>query len=220
MSNRTLGMSDLLYDYIQSVSVRENDCLAQLREETASLANSGMQISPDQGQFMTLLVQMLNVRRIIEIGVFTGYSSLSMAQALPEDGLIIACDISEEWTTIARKYWAKAGVSNKIDLRLAPAVNTVQELLDEYGPGSFDMAFIDADKSNYIAYYESCLKLIRSGGLIMVDNTLWSGAVADSTRQDSDTRAIRQLNQLIADDSRVHSSLLTIGDGLTLALKL
>jgi len=168
---------------------------------------------------MALLVTILNARRVIEIGVFTGYSALWIAQSLPDNGLLIACDVNEEWTSIARKHWAQAGVSAKIDLRVAPAIETTQSLITETGGNSFDMAFIDADKANYIAYYEHCLKLIRPGGLILIDNTLWGGDVADSSQQDDDTKTIRRLNQLIADDPRVRSSLLTIGDGLTLAHK-
>ena len=219
MSNRTLEISDVLYDYIQSVSVHESDILKQLRSETSHLAQRGMQISPEQGQFMSLLVKLLRAERVIEIGVFTGYSSLCIAQSLSDNGLLVACDINEEWTTIAEKYWQQANMSAKIDLRLAPALETIEILNREYGSASFDMAFIDADKSNYLAYYESCLNLIRPGGLILIDNTLWGGNVADMSKQDDDTRAIRQLNLFIASDSRVYSSLLTIGDGLTLAIK-
>ncbi len=219
MSRRTLEISDALYNYLQSVTVDEIPVLRQLRMETAKLAGSEMQISPEQGQFMSLLMRLLNASRVIEIGVFTGYSALCIAKELPSDGLLVACDVSEEWTNIARQYWARSGVADKIDLRLAPATDTTQRLLEEFGASSFDAAFIDADKSNYLIYYENCLELLRPGGLLMVDNTLWGGSVANPEKQDNDTNAIRHLNQFIAGDPRVRSSLLTIGDGLTLALK-
>jgi caffeoyl-CoA O-methyltransferase len=183
------------------------------------MRHAGMQISPDQGQFMALLVQMLGARRTIEIGVFTGYSALSVALALPPEGRVIACDVNEEWTSIGRKHWQKAGVAGKIDLRLAPALETLDKLLAA-GEGSYDFAFIDADKGNYLAYYERCLKLVRRGGLIAIDNTLWSGKVADPAVTEGDTVAIRAFNDALHADKRVALSLLPVGDGLTLALKL
>ena len=208
-----------IYEYITAVSVREPPVLARLREETAPMPRSTMQITPDQGQFMALLVQMLGARRTLEIGVFTGYSSLVVALALPADGRIIACDVSEEYTSIARRYWQEAGVDHKIDLRLRPALETLRELLSGGQRGTFDFAFIDADKTNYDSYYESALKLLRPGGLIMIDNVLWSGRVADPSENDPDTVALRALNQKLHSDSRVALSMLPVGDGVTLALK-
>ncbi len=219
MSTRTLGLSDALNAYLHSVTIKETSFQQRLRAETAKLAQSNMQISPEQGQFMALLTKLINARSALEIGVFTGYSALSVAQAMPADGRIIACDVSEEWTAIAKSYWADAGVASKIDLRLAPAVETLEALVQELGGNHFDMAFIDADKVNYLQYYEYCLTLVRPGGLILVDNTLWDGAVADPTVQDEDTVAIRELNQHIAQDSRVDSTLVTIADGVTMVLK-
>ena len=178
-----------------------------------------MQISPEQGQFMRLLVKALGIRRAIEIGVYTGYSSLSVALAMPEDGRIIACDVSEEWTSIARRYWKEAGVDHKIELRLAPALETLDILIENDLGNSFDFAFIDADKAGYKVYYERTLALLRPGGLIAVDNTLWNGSVADMSNQTEDTIAIRELNELIHADERVDMSQLPVGDGLTLALK-
>jgi caffeoyl-CoA O-methyltransferase len=178
-----------------------------------------MQISPEQGQFMALLVELIGARRILEVGTFTGYSALAVALALPPDGRVITCDINEEMTAIARRYWAEAGVADKIDLRLAPAIDTLDELLAEGQAGQFDFAFIDADKTNYLAYYERTLELLRSGGLIAIDNVLWNGAVADPERQDDDTSAIRALNEAVHADDRVSLSLLPISDGLTLARK-
>jgi len=212
-------VDDKLYQYIQAVSVREPEVLKQLREETAQQKHAIMQISPDQGQYMSLLVQLLSARRIIEIGTFTGYSSLAMALAMPDDGQLIACDVSDEWTQIARKYWQKAGVSHKIDLRIAPALYTLQQLIDEALSNTFDMVFIDADKANQEAYYEKALTLVRPGGLIAIDNVLWFGAVADETKQDADTQAIRGTNLKIRNDKRVDISLVPIGDGVLLARK-
>jgi len=199
--------------------LREPELLARLRAETSELPLAMMQIAPEQGQFMQLLVKALGVRRAIEVGVFTGYSSLCVALAMPDDGRIIACDVNEKWTAIARRYWAEAGVDHKIELRLAPATETLDTLIDSGLTASFDFAFIDADKAGYMDYYERALTLVRSGGLIAVDNTLWNGSVADETNQKEDTRAIRALNSHIHADDRVDISLLPIGDGLTLALK-
>jgi len=220
MSSKPTPLSDTLYDYLLKHSLRETDEQRDLRKKTAKMKHGGMQISPDQGQFMALLARLLNAKRAIEVGVFTGYSSLSVALAMPADGKLIACDVSEEWTRIAREYWKKAGVEKKIDLRLAPATGTLDQLLAEGGAGRYDFAFIDADKGNYIAYYERCLELMRAGGLIAVDNTLWNGRVADKSRKEPDTLAIRAFNDHVHRDKRVAVSLLAIGDGLTLALKL
>jgi len=219
MSSRTLNLTAQVYDYLLAHSLREAPVLRELREETAPLKHGGMQISPEQGQLMALLVKLLDARRTIEVGVFTGYSSLAVALALPEDGRVIACDLNEEWTAIARRYWQKAGVAHKIDLRIAAASRTLDTLLREGGAGAYDFAFIDADKGNYLAYYEKCLELTRRGGIIAIDNTLWSGSVADPAIEDDDTRAIRALNDKLHADARIDLSLLPIGDGLTLALK-
>ncbi|HVS63552.1 MAG TPA: class I SAM-dependent methyltransferase [Thermoanaerobaculia bacterium] len=220
MSTRTLQLDDRIHDYLLRFGVREPELLARLREETAGLGElSRMQISPEQGQLMALLVRAIGARRILEIGTFTGYSALRMALALPEDGVVVACDVSEEWTTIARRYWREAGVAAKIDLRLAPALETLEALSAEASP-SFDLAFIDADKGNYRAYYERCLELVRSGGLIAIDNVFWHGDVADDEKRDEDVTAIRELNAVLRDDDRIEISLVPIGDGLTLALKL
>jgi len=198
---------------------REHPVLAALREETAKVKHSGMQIGPEQGQLMALLVQMLGARNTIEVGVYTGYSSLAVALALPEEGRVVACDLNEEWTAIAKRYWERAGVAHKIDLRLAAATRTLDQLLREGGAGRYDFAFIDADKPNYAKYFEQCMQLVRSGGLIAIDNTLWSGAVADPAVHDADTDAIRALNDALHRDARIALSLLPVGDGLTLALK-
>jgi predicted O-methyltransferase YrrM len=219
MSERTLNLDPALYSYLLNHSVREHPALRELREATAGMPHAGMQISPEQGQFMALLVRLVNAKRTLEIGVFTGYSAMSVALALPSDGKIVACDVSEEWTAMARKHWAKAGVAAKIDLRLAPALQTLDKLIADGAAGTFDFAFIDADKTNYLAYYERCLTLVRRGGLIAVDNTLWSGAVADPRNGERDTVAIRAFNDALHHDGRVEISLLPVGDGLTLALK-
>lgn len=219
MSNQTIGLDDRLYSYLLSATLREVDVLAQLRQETAEHPQAQMQISPEQGQFMALLVQLMGAKKTLEIGVFSGYSALAVAMALPADGQIVACDISEEFTAIARPYWEKATVTNKIDLRIAPALDTLEALIAAGESGNFDFAFIDADKSNYDAYYEKSLQLIRPGGLIAVDNTLWYGRVADPEVQDSRTQKIRALNEKVRDDIRVTTSLVPIGDGLLLALK-
>jgi len=219
MSNRSIVLTDSLYEYLAEVSLREAPLLLALREETASMSNRAMQISPEQGQFMALLVRLMGARRCLEVGVFTGYSSLATALALPEDGRIVACDVSEEWTAMARRYWRAAGVQHKIDLRLAPATQTLDGLLGTGQAGSYDLAFIDADKTNYLAYYERVLALLRPGGLVLVDNTLWSGRVADPEVGDEDTVALRRFNEVLHRDERVDLSLLPMGDGLTLARK-
>ena len=220
MANKTLSLTDNVYDYLLSASLREPEILRKLRDETAKDPMARMQIAPEQGQFMALLVQLMCAKKCIEIGVYTGYSSLCVALALPPDGKITACDSSEEWTQIARRYWQEAGVAQKIELRLAPALKTLDALLAENRAGSFDFAFIDADKENYPAYYERCLKLLRRGGLIAVDNTLWSGRVAEPDNQEADTVALREFNRKLHHDQRIALSLLPVGDGLTLALKL
>jgi caffeoyl-CoA O-methyltransferase len=219
MSKRSISLTDSLYDYLLSVSLREPDLLLKLREETAADPAANMQISPEQGQFMGLLARLMGARRCLEIGVFTGYSSLAIALALPEDGRIVACDISEKWTSVARRYWAAAGVAHKIDLRLATAMETLDRLLADGEAGTFDFAFIDADKENYVGYYERALQLLRSGGLVVADNTLWSGRVADPENAEADTVALRHFNELLHGDSRVDLSLVPIGDGLSLARK-
>lgn len=220
MSNRTITIDDRLYEYLLGVSLREPGVLVRLRAETMKLPRAGMQISPEQGQFMALLVKLMGARLVLEIGTFTGYSALAMALALPADGRLVACDVSEEWTATARRYWKEAGVDARIELRLAPALQTLRELLEAGSAGSFDLIFIDADKGNYLAYYEPGLDLLRPGGLIAVDNTLWDGRVADDAVDDDDTRAIRAFNAALHDDARVDLSLVPIGDGLTLARKL
>jgi predicted O-methyltransferase YrrM len=217
MSSRTLQITPTLYEYLMDVGLRESPTAAALRVETAKLPMAMMQISPEQGAFMQLLVKLLGVRRALEVGTFTGYSALAVAEAMPADGRLVACDVSEEWTGIGRRHWAAAGVADKIDLRLGPAVATLDDLLAKGGRDTFDFAFIDADKSNYDNYYERALKLVRVGGLIGIDNTLWNGAVVDASRQDDDTKAIRALNTKVHGDKRVDVVLLPIGDGLTLA---
>jgi predicted O-methyltransferase YrrM len=219
LSNRTLSIDDRVYDYLLSVSLRETDLLKQLREETAGIQYSEMQISPEQGQFMAILIKLIGARRAIEIGTFTGYSSICLANALPDDGELICCDDSEEWTEMARKYWKLAGLEGKINFKLGNALDTLQQLIDDGQAGSFDFVFIDADKQSYQQYYELSLTLLRDGGLMAVDNTLWSGDVADPENTAPGTRAIRQFNDMVRDDKRVDISLVTIGDGLTLVRK-
>jgi predicted O-methyltransferase YrrM len=213
MANRTLTLTDELVDYVRRHQPPEHPVLARLRERTAELPESNMQIAPEQAAFMALLVRLLEARRILEIGTFTGYSSTAMALALPPDGRIVCCDVSREWTDIARQAWTDAGVADRVDLRLAPATETLAELEDD----AFDMAFIDADKPGYDAYYEGCLRVVRPGGLILIDNVLWSGRVADRDEDDESTRIIRALNAKIADDERVEQTLLPLADGITMA---
>lgn len=215
--SRQITLSDELLAYLRAVSLREPESLRRLREETAKLPMAGMQISPDQGQLMALLVRLIGARRCLEVGTFTGYSSLAVALALPAEGRVVCCDVSEEYTAVARRAWASAGVAAKIELHLAPARTTLDRLRAEGRRGSFDFAFIDADKENYDHYYEAALELMRPGGLIAIDNVLWSGAVADDSKQDADTIALRRLNLKLRDDRRVDISMLPIGDGLTLA---
>ena len=219
MGKQTLNLNDNLYQYLLSVSLKETPVQKALREETDKLEWSNMQISSDQGQFMALLVKLIDARKVIEVGTFTGYSALTLAQALPDDGAIIACDINEEWTNIGKRYWSEAGVAHKIDLRLAPALDTLNSLLQDGQSESYDFSFIDADKQSQLQYYELCLKLTRVGGLIAIDNVLWGGSVADPENQKQDTVAIRQFNEFVFKDDRVEISLVPIGDGLTLARK-
>jgi predicted O-methyltransferase YrrM len=214
-----LTITDDLWEYMRRVTLREPDVLRKLREETARLPNSNLQISAEQGQFMALLMHLIGARRTIEIGVYTGYSALVVAQALPDDGHVIACDINEEWAAVARRYWREAGVERKIDLRIGQALNTLDDLIASGQGNRFDFVFIDADKTNYANYYERALVLLRPGGLIAVDNVLWYGRVIDASVDDPDTRAIRAFNQQMKGDDRVWLSMLPVRDGLTLAAK-
>lgn len=220
MSRTMTEITKPLAEYIEDVTLREPEVMAGLRRETAELGGiARMQIAPEQGQFMGLMARLLKAKSYLEVGTFTGYSALAVALALPSDGRIIACDVSREWTDIGRAYWEEAGVAGKIDLRIGSAVETLEALLSAGKRESFDMMFIDADKVSYDAYYELGLKLVRPGGLIMIDNVLWGGSVVDPDDQDEDTRAIRTLNEKLHRDERIDLSLLTIGDGLTLARK-
>jgi caffeoyl-CoA O-methyltransferase len=217
MANKTIGISDELADYVVRVGTREPDVLARLRRETAALPQHGMQIAPEQGAFLAMLVELVGARRCIEVGTFTGYSSTAVALALPRDGHLICCDVSEEWTALARSCWEEAGVADKIELRIAPATETLDQLLADGEEDGFDLAFIDADKSGYDGYYERLLRLVRPGGLIILDNTLWSGKVVDESVDDEDTRALRALNAKLATDERVTLCVLPLADGVTLA---
>ena len=219
MSNRTISMTDDLYGYLLDTSLREPALLKRLRDETAAHPQARMQISPEQGQFMQLLVKLLGARRCVEVGVFTGYSSLAVALALPADGHILACDVSEEFTAVARRYWKEAGVAGKIELKLAPALETLDAKLKAGEASSYDFGFIDADKANYAHYYERILQLLRPGGVVAVDNVLWSGRVLDNADKSDDTQAIRDFNKALRQDERVDLSMLPVGDGLTLARK-
>jgi predicted O-methyltransferase YrrM len=215
---RVLPLTEALQRYVAEHGSRETAVQKRLRAETAKLPMGQMQIGADQGALMQLLVRLMGARRCIEIGTFTGYSALALAMALPANGRIVCCDISEEWTAVARRYWKLAKVDEKIELRLAPALRTLDELLRKE-KGKFDFAFIDADKANYQHYFERCLKLLRKGGLIALDNTLWSARVLDAASTEEDTRALRAFNRKLRADRRVEIALLTVGDGLTLALK-
>lgn len=219
MSRRTLEITDSLYDYLLAHSLREKPLFRKLRQTTAKMPMAGMQISPEQGQFMALLVELIGAKKAIEIGTFTGYSGLCVASALPANGHLWCCDVSEEFTAVARKFWKQAKLDKKITLTLAPATETIGKLLRSKHAGTFDFAFIDADKSNYDAYYEGVLRLLRKGELVAIDNVLWGGAVADPKKNSPDTKAIRRLNAKIHKDKRVTACLLPIGDGLTLARK-
>lgn len=219
MSNLQTPITSELAAYIRSVSLREPELLRRLREETALRPDAHMQLSPEQGQFLGMLVRLTGAKRAVEVGVFTGLSSLHVALAMPPDGRLIACDVSAESTATAQRYWGEAGVAEKIELRLAPAMDTLDALLQEGAAGTFDFAFVDADKENYGPYYERVLKLLRPGGLATFDNTLFHGTVLDSAAESKDTRAIREFNAKLHLDDRVWLSLAPIGDGLTLALK-
>ncbi len=220
MSNQSIGLSDTLYQYLLANSIHEPEILTKLRVETSQHPLVDMQISPEQGQLMGLLVQLIGAKKCLEIGVFTGYSSLVVALNLPDDGRLVACDVSDEFTSIASKYWQEAGVNHKIDLQIAPALETLDRLLANGEAGTFDFTFIDADKNNYSAYYDRCFQLVRQGGIILVDNVLWYGKVIDPAMdKDVRTQAIKQLNQQIYHDDRVQISLIPIGDGLTIARK-
>jgi predicted O-methyltransferase YrrM len=219
MSTQTLNMPDVLHRYLLSVSVPEDALGDRLRRETQQTLGFNMQISPEQAQFMTLLLKLLDAKTVLEVGTFTGYSALIMARALPPSGRLVACDVNRKWTDMAQRYWREAAVHEKIDLRLAPALDTLQALHEQGRDDSFDFAFIDADKGNYTAYFDLCLQLVRPGGIVAVDNTLWGGAVADPDEIDEDTRAIRALNSHVFSHAAVVSSLVPIGDGLHLAFK-
>jgi predicted O-methyltransferase YrrM len=217
MSNGSIGLDEALNDYLVGAGVREHPVLAELRRATATMPNAGMQIAPEEGSLLAMLVRLLPARHILEVGTFTGYSSTAMALAQPPDGRIVCCDVSQEWTDVARRAWADAGVADRVTLRLGPAAETLDRLLAAGDEGSFDLAFIDADKPSYDTYYESALRLVRAGGLIAIDNVLWSGRVADPSDHDEPTEAIRALNAKIAADERVDVVMLPIADGLTLA---
>ena len=219
MSTHTIGVSSALNGYLLQMA-SEPELLRRLREETSRLPQAAMQISPEQGSFMRFLVRLLGAKRCLEVGVFTGYSSLSVALGLPDDGRIVACDVNREWTSIARRYFEEAALSHMFDLQLGPASTTLAELAARGESQSFDFAFIDADKGNYAAYYELCLGLVRTGGVIAIDNALWEGKVCDPSQNDESTTAIRELNAAVARDPRVSACLVPIGDGLLLAQKL
>lgn len=219
MSARTIQMDDRLYSYVLNTMFRDDPVARRLRDRTADMPNAGMQISPEQGAVLDMLVKLTGARQVLEVGTFTGYSSLCIARALPEDGHLICCDVSEEYTRMARETWAEAGISNRITLKIGPAVDTLAALEKDGRAGQFDMAFIDADKPNYDAYYEACLRLLRQGGLIAIDNVLWGGSVANPDKDDLNVNAIRALNEKVYKDERVDAALLPVGDGLTLARK-
>ena len=219
MTARTLNLDDSLYHYLLDVSLRETPLLKRLRDETQALPMARWQVAPEQGQFLALLVKLTGARRLLEIGTFTGYSALCMAAALPDDGSMICCDIPGDYNATARRYWREAGLAERIDLRLAPALETLAELERQGQGGQFDLVFIDADKANYPTYLEHALRLLRVGGLAVFDNTLWSGRVLEENPQSADTRAIQALNRALKDDSRLDLSMLPLGDGLTLCRK-
>jgi predicted O-methyltransferase YrrM len=219
VSNATLGLPDELHAYLLDVGVREPDLLRQLRAETAALPEHDMQIAPEQGALMSLLVELTGARRCLEVGTFTGYSSLSVALALPADGRLVCIDLSREWTDVARRYWAQAGVADKIELRLGPALDTLDAMVAEGQAGAFDFAFLDADKDNYPAYADRILTLLRRGGLMAIDNVFWGGEVAQPEVDNVSVRGIRVLNQMLASDERVSLAMVPIADGLTLARK-
>jgi predicted O-methyltransferase YrrM len=215
MTKRSIGLDEPLYDYLLDVSLRESDLLADLREETAAMPQANMQIAPEQGQFMALLARLIGTRRYLEVGTFTGYSALAVMLALPEHAEASCLDISEEWTAVAERYWIRAGINERMHLHLGPAADSLNRLMRDGWRDDYDFAFIDADKPGYIEYFEACLQLIRPGGLILVDNTLWDGKVADESVEDDDTAAIREFNARVASDDRVDLSLLPLADGVT-----
>ena len=219
MASKTYALSPEIDEYIKSVTLREPYVLQQLRAETEPMERGIMQVSPELGQFMRLLIQLTGVKNILELGVFTGYSTLSMALAIPEDGRIVACDVSDEWTSIGRRYWQEAGVTHKIDLRLAPATQTLESLRQAGQKQHFDFIFIDADKANYGVYYEACIELLRPNGLMLIDNTLWGFKVADPNIVDLETNVIQKLNKRLHEDERIDVSILLFGDGLTVVRK-
>jgi predicted O-methyltransferase YrrM len=219
MANKTLNLDEKLYAYLHRVSLREPKVLRKLREATEKEESSAMRSAPEQGQFMAMLLKLIDARRVIEVGTFTGYGTLWMAQALPADGEIITCDVSERWTFVARRFWEEAGVLGKVRLELGPAIDTLDLLLADGEAESFDFAFIDADKVNYDGYFERCLRLVRPGGVIAVDNVLWGGSVVDKADKQESTEAIRAFNLKLADDGRIELSMLPLADGLTLAVK-
>mgnify|MGYP003312889811 FL=1 len=219
MARSTLKLTDSVYDYMLEHSLRESEACRLLREETAPMKMGMMQVSPEQGQFMAFLVRLTGTRRALEIGTFTGYSALCVAQALPSDGRLVCCDVSEEWTSVGQSYWQSAGVSDKIDLKIGPATETLQALREDGEEGRYDFAFIDADKENYLVYYENVLSLLRTGGVLLIDNVLWGGSVANPGKNDDATNAIRTLNPHLHGDDRVLLSMLPVGDGLTLVMK-
>ena len=219
MSSTTIQLNEKVHDYLLGHSLRESTACQQLREQTDAMPAATMQVSPEQGQFMAFLVELTGARKAVEVGTFTGYSALCVAQALPEDGTLVCCDVSEAWTGVGKKYWEQAGVSDRVDLRIGPAVDTLKAIRDAGEEGTFDFGFIDADKTSYQSYYEHMLSLLRPGGLLLIDNVLWGGSVADPDKTDEDTEAIRALNAFLHQDDRVSLSMLPVGDGLTLALK-
>ena len=219
MSSKTLSIDDTVYQYLLDHSLRETEASQQLRKKTLKLEGANMQVSPEQGQFMRLLIELMGAEKAIEVGTFTGYSALQVALALPQHGTLVACDLSDEWASIGVPFWTQDQVEHKIDLRIGPAMDTLSALITEGQSGTYDFAFIDADKVNYLKYYELCLTLLRPGGLVAIDNVIWGGSVADPTVSDPSTDAIRALNTFVAQDERVSMSMLPIGDGLTLARK-
>ena len=219
MSSSVLPYSIELRNYLWEKGLDENPVLKRLREETENHPFALMQICPEQGALMANLVRLISAKKAIEVGTFTGYSALAVALALPEDGYLLACDISEEFTSIGKPYWEEAGVSENIDLQIAPAIKTLKSKIEDGESNTYDFAFIDADKINYLNYYELCLDLIRPGGVIAIDNVLWGGSVIDSARTDDDTKAIREINDFIVSDKRVNISMIPVGDGVTLAVK-
>ena len=220
MSSSTLQLNEKVQDYLLGHSLRESTACQQLREETRPMKMGMMQVSPEQGQFMAFLVELPGARKAVEVGTFTGYSALCVAQALPEEGTLVCCDVSEEWTAVGKKHWEQAGVSDRIDLRIGPAVDTLKAMCDSGEEGSFDFGFIDADKTNYQYYYEHVLALLRTGGLLLIDNVLWGGKVLDPSVDDADTVALRELNARIVADNRVEVVMLSVGDGLTLVRRI